>query len=158
MGILLTYFASLIVAITLGVRFIGAIFFKTSRNDLAKHPFVYGALIFFVLAVWFSSWGAVYGRLSAKYDISRGHFEIQKYGLMRGPLPIYSKILKDRYNVRCPSISGCMVTPAEVQFKNAYNSVSQPAIIEHFGKDIFTESMRAAEEEFRAKYHIKTNS
>jgi len=158
MNILLVYFVSLIVAVALLVRLVAAMFFATSREDLARHPLVYGALILFVSLVWFAPWASVYGRLSARYDISRGHFEIQKYGLVRSPLSLYSRILKERYNIHCPTVSGCMVLPSEVEFKNAYNAVSQPAIKEHFGKDVFAECLLAAEGEFRAKSQMQTNS
>ena len=89
------------------------------------------------------------GLLAARFDVWRGHYEIKKYGLIRAPLPIYSRILKERYNIKCPEASSCMVTESEIAFKNAYNSVSVPAITNHFGKDVLEECKKAAEDEFQ---------
>jgi hypothetical protein len=89
------------------------------------------------------------GYLTARHDVSRGHYEIKTYGLMHMRLQIYSRMLKERYDIWCPPVSGCIVTGGEVAFKNAYNSYAKPAIIQHFGKDVFAECKQDAEAEWR---------
>jgi hypothetical protein len=146
----------LLLVIALGVRFVAAIFSRASREAIARHPVVHLLLAAILLFIWFAPLGATLGYLSAKHDISRGQFAIQQYGLIRHPpLSIYSRILKERYDVRCPSTSCCAVMESEVEFDNAYNSVAFPEIIKHFGKDVFAECMEAADTEFRSEHQKK---
>ena len=154
-AIALIYLLSVLLALGIGARLIAAIFSSRSRDAMASHPVAHMLLIGFVIFAWFVPWGLGLGYLAAKWDISRGHYEIAKYGLVRTPLSIYSRLLKERYNIKCSTASGCMVMPSEVEFKNAYNAVAVPAIIDHFGKDVFEECKVAADAVFRAQYGIK---
>jgi len=147
---LLIYFiflASTLLSILLLVRFCAAVFSLRSREAILRHPIVHLLLFAFVIFVWFVPWPSRLGHFVAQYDVSRRHLEIKKYGLHRGSLAIYSSILKERYNVICPTSACCAIMQSEVEYSNAYNAVSIPEIIQYFGKDIFAECEEAAKSE-----------
>lgn len=80
--------------------------------------------------------GGPIGRLAARYDVSKGHYELKTHGLLAIWRKDYAILLNDRYGVHLKTTAGCIVTGFQVSYDNGYNSVQQAAIIHKFGRDV----------------------
>jgi hypothetical protein len=64
-------------------------------------------------ALW-SATASVRGEMVARYDISRGHYEVQGYGLPVPWRPEYARLLQERYGVKFRTVALCIVSTALV--------------------------------------------
>ena len=108
-----------------------------SRKKVVK--LIYCA--FGVLAFFYSIFVVVYifgdgyvGTMEAKYDLMRGHYRIQSFGL--NPFMAYEEDVIKLYGIECIAVAGCVVNDLIIENVEAYNSVMRKAILEKFGIDI----------------------
>jgi hypothetical protein len=103
-----------------------------------------GGLVLLVLlmALW---WATAYqrGMRAARLDHSRGHYEVQEWGLGRFWYGMRDRLLKERYGVETRFI-GRRLSDWEERYAEGYNSVSRRLLNEKYGKDIFKECSYAA--------------
>lgn len=90
------------------------------------------------------------GELVARYDISRGHYEVQGYGLPVPWRPQYARLLQERYGVKFRTVALCIVSTALVAYVDSYNRVSTAAVNRKFGHDVFKE----CSDEARQKWDV----
>jgi len=108
------------------------------------------ALVVAPLVWWFSAYPR--GIVAAYFDLCRGHYEIQVYGLPPPYEQEYISLLRERYGVDLCALAGCEIWPDVEWYAAGYNSVSVPAIDSHFGKDVFSECAREAGTEWHRKH------
>jgi hypothetical protein len=84
------------------------------------------------------------GELVARYDISRGHYEVQGYGLPMPWRPEYARLLQERYGIKLRTVAPCIVSTALVAYVDSYNRVSAEAVNRKFGHDVFKECSEEA--------------
>jgi hypothetical protein len=89
-------------------------------------------------ALW-SATASARGEMFARYDVSRGHYEVLGYGLPVAWRPEYALLLQERYGVKFRPVAGCIVSTALVAYVDAYNRVSIEAVNRKFGHDVFKE-------------------
>jgi hypothetical protein len=79
------------------------------------------------------------GEIVARYDISRGHYEVLGYGLPVAWRPEYARLLQERYGVKFRPVAGFIVSTELVAYVDSYNKVSTEAVNRKFGHDVFKE-------------------
>ena len=80
-----------------------------------------------------------HGLIEAHFDLAHGRYKILGYGLPLRGMDKYISLLHERYGVDYRAVAGCTVSKDLVDYANAYDSVSEPAINRKFGHDIFKE-------------------
>jgi hypothetical protein len=97
--------------------------------------------------LWSELWSvtaSTRGGLAARYDISRGHYEIQGYGLPVPWRPEFGRLLQERYGVRFRTVALCTVSPSLVAYVDSYDSVSAAAVNRKFAHDAVRECSEEA--------------
>jgi hypothetical protein len=124
------------------------------RDFVRKHKILTGSIaVVSGLILWSVGWSvtaSARGELVARYDISRGHYEVQGYGL---PVPWrseYARLLQERYGVKFRPVALCIVSTALVAYVDSYNRVSAAAVNRKFGHDVFKE----CSDEARQKWDV----
>ena len=124
------------------------------RTVWKKHKRAISVVAGFVLLVgllqlwWITA--SARGRLAARYDVWRGHYAIQSYGLNLWCRE-YSSLLKQRYGVKTHVLALCIVSKDIVDYADAYNKISVAAANQKFGRDIFNECALQAKDEWQRK-------
>jgi hypothetical protein len=77
--------------------------------------------------------------MEAHIDLARGRCRQLGAGLHPFGMDMYARILRQKYGVDYQSLGGCTVSNATIDYIDAYDSVSEPAINRKFGHDIFKE-------------------
>jgi hypothetical protein len=122
------------------------------QNCVRRHKLLAidtAAVCAILCSVLWSATGSFRGGLVARYDISRGNYEVLGYGLPVAWRPEYARLLAQRYGVRFHSVAGCVVSPGLVAYVDAYDKASASAINQKFGHDIFEECSREARENWQ---------
>ena len=118
---------------------------KRSKRTL----WIVGALIALVFSV--SAWVRTApgrGRLSARFDLWRGHYRVLAYGLPSPWRPEYAKLLRERYGIEVHTIALCIVSETLRSYADSYNEVSAPAATRKFGHDVFKECAEVASKDW----------
>jgi hypothetical protein len=92
-----------------------------------------------LLTIAWSVSASVRGQMVARFDVARGYYEVQGYGL---PVPWreeYAQLLEHRYGVRFRTVALCIVSESLVAYVDSYNDVSMRAVNRMFGRDVFKE-------------------
>jgi hypothetical protein len=95
--------------------------------------------------VWSAS-ASLRGTLVARLDIAQGHYQELGFGL---PVPWrddYARLLQNRYGIQFRAVAGCVVSPEEVAYVEAYNRESTAAAQRKFGRNVFEEAEKEARE------------
>jgi len=103
-------------------------------------------LIFLVVGL-LEAWGftaPARGHLSARFDLSRGHYRVLAYGLPSPWRPEYARLLRERYGIEIRTVALCIVSRTLVSYADGYNEVSAAAANRKFGHDVFKECAEAA--------------
>lgn len=79
------------------------------------------------------------GRLSARFDVWRGHYIVLAYGLPSPWRPEYGQLLREIHTVALSIVSETLRSYAD-----SYNAVSAPAANRKFGHDVFKECAEVA--------------
>lgn len=116
------------------------------------------ALIVGVLALVISaeSTASVRGRLTAHYDVWRGHYVVLAYGL---PVPWrsqFAQLLRERYGVEVRTVALCIVSETLRSYADSYDDVSAADANHRFGRDIFKECAEAARSQWELQRGAKT--
>lgn len=96
---------------------------------------------------WFSA--SLRGQLAARFDVARGRYLLQTYGL---PVPWINeegRILRQRYGIQMEAVAGCVVSPPLVNYVDAYDDYVVAAANRRFGRDVFKESREEAERNWK---------
>jgi hypothetical protein len=99
------------------------------------------------LAFSVAAWGytaSSRGRLSARFDVWRGHYGVLLYGLPGPWRPEYAKLLRERYGIEIDTIALCIVSETSRAYADSYNQVSAAAVNRKFGHDVFKECAETA--------------
>lgn len=99
-------------------------------------------------ALW-SATASARGEMVARYDISRGHYEVQGYGLPVPWRPEYARLLQERYGVKFRTVALCIVSTTLVAYVDSYNRVSTEAANRKFGHDVFKECSEEASKKWQ---------
>ncbi|EEF59911.1 hypothetical protein [Pedosphaera parvula] len=94
-------------------------------------------VVAFMVAWWLSA--SARGYLVARFDVARGHYEVQGFGLPAKWRPDYARLLRERYGIEHHTVAGCVVSDSLVSYVGAYNSVTKTAAQRKFGRDVFAE-------------------
>lgn len=86
----------------------------------------------------------VRGKLVARFDLARGHYEVLTLGLPAPWRPEAARLLRERYKIEMRVVAGCMVSESLLAYVDAYNKVSMSAAKLKFGHDVFQESTNDA--------------
>lgn len=84
------------------------------------------------------------GRLSARFDVWRGHYRVLAYGLPSPWRPEYTKLLRERYGIEVHTVALCIVSETLRAYADSYNEVSAAAANRKFGHDVFKECAEVA--------------
>lgn len=84
------------------------------------------------------------GRLSARFDVWRGHYRVLAYGLPSPWRPEYAKLLRERYGIEVHTVALCIVSETLRAYADSYNEVSAAAANRRFGHDVFKECAEVA--------------
>jgi len=118
------------------------------RNFVRNHKILTsaGALLacFILWSVVWSVTASARGELITRYDISRGHYEVQGYGLPVPWRPEYSRLLHERYGIEFRTVALCIVSTELVAYADSYNGMSTAAANRKFGHDVFKECAEEA--------------
>jgi len=98
------------------------------------------------------------GRLTAHYDVWRGHYVVLAYGL---PLPWrsqYAQLLRERYGVEVRTVALCIVSETLRSYADSYDEVSAADANHRFGRDIFKECAEAARAQWELQRGAKTTA
>jgi hypothetical protein len=113
------------------------------RNLIRRHRILVGAVALAAcLILWsvlLSVTASARGELAARYDISRGHYDVLGYGLPDPWRNEYARLLQERYGVKFRTIALCIVSRTLVAYADSYDTVSTTAINRKFGHDVFEE-------------------
>lgn len=94
------------------------------------------------------------GKRDARSDIARGHYAVLQYGLPVQPAvgtdeqntewwSEFDQCLRQRYGIEYRKL-GCVGIKSEFAYYDSYNAVSNAAIKQKFGHDVFGECTRVA--------------
>jgi len=86
------------------------------------------------------------GVIMARLDVARGVYAVRGSGYPPRWLGEWATSLAAKYDVHLVHHGGCVVFPNEDLYDRGYNSVSQPAILGHFGRDVIGECEKLAQE------------
>ena len=103
--------------------------------------------LWFLEAGWTLS-AAARGSVAARFDVDRGHYEIQAIGLATPWRPKCAALLRERYGVEQRTVAGCCVTESLDSYIRAYNGVMRSAALRKFGHDVFAECAADARNAF----------
>jgi|SRR5271154_1361304 len=84
------------------------------------------------------------GRLSARFDVWRGHYNVLAYGLPSPWRPEYAKLLRERCGIEVHTVAFCIVSETLRTYADGYNEVSAAAANHKFGHDVFKECAEVA--------------
>jgi hypothetical protein len=84
----------------------------------------------------------------ARFDVARGHYEVQEIGLAAPWRPQSATLLRERYGVEHRRVAGCVVTESLNSYVAAYNGVMRAAAQRKFGHDVFAECSDDARKAF----------
>ena len=82
---------------------------------------------------------SVRGYVVARFDVARGHYDVQSFGLPAKWRPDYARLLRERYGIEHHTVAGCVVSESLVSYVSAYNAVTKTAAERKFGRDVFAE-------------------
>jgi hypothetical protein len=95
---------------------------------------------FFVLwSVLWSGSASVRGRLVARFDTARGHYEVLGYGLPVTWRTEYARLLRQRYAIEFRTVAFCTVSKSMVAYVDSYNGVIAEVVNRKSGHDVFKE-------------------
>ena len=116
-----------------------------------RNVFVTLAAIVFLPIGWWASSGPR-GRVMAHFDLASGHYRVLAYGLPPAGVLQYAKILRGRYGVEYRQVALCTVGPSTMAYVDSYDKVSEAAIQQKFGHDIFKSSWGEATKTWKEKH------
>ena len=105
--------------------------FLHNRNQLV-------AVIGIALVVGWWLCPGVRGYVAAQFDVARGKYEIQGYGLPAKWRPEYVRLLKERHGIQHRTVAG-VVSRSRSSYFDAYNAAIQAAAKCKFGRDVIDE-------------------
>jgi hypothetical protein len=106
------------------------------------------ACFLLVLALLVNLWqvsASTRGRLAARHDISRAHYQILGYGLPPPCREKYARLLRERYGIQFRVVAFCVVSESLRSYADAYDDVSSAAATRKFGHDVFKECWEEAQ-------------
>ena len=110
-----------------------------------KAALVVGILAFVVCAELIREYTApMRGRLTARYDVWRGHYVLLAYGLPPAWRSQYAQLLQERYGIEVRTVALCIVSETLVSYADGYDEVSAAAANHKFGHDVFKECAEVA--------------
>jgi len=89
-----------------------------------------------LMSVVWSVSASARGQIVARFDTSRGHYEVLGYGL---PVQEYARLLRERCGIGFLPVALCIVSTSLISYVESYNSVSMAAADRRFGRAIFKE-------------------
>lgn len=104
--------------------------------------------VLILLSVLWDMSAAVRGRLEAQVDLAFGHYKVMGYGLPGPEREGYVHLLHARYGIEFEKLADCLVSESLVNYANAYNAVSVPAIEKKFGRDTLQNTFEDAQREW----------
>ncbi|MFA6564620.1 MAG: hypothetical protein WCV00_22130 [Verrucomicrobiia bacterium] len=107
------------------------------------------------LPVWWLS-APVRGYIVARFDVARGHYEVQTCGLPAKWRPDYARLLRERYDIKLRSVASCIVSHSLGSYVRGYNAASIPAAKHKFGHDVFAECEADARKAWTEKKNAGT--
>lgn len=116
------------------------------RNYIRSHKILTGIILVPLLLAGWPLSAPIRGELAARFDLVRGHYELLGYGLPPTWIRDYRHILQQRYGIEYRAVAGCVVSPWEVSYVDAYDSVITAAAKQRFGHDIFEEAANEAKD------------
>lgn len=81
----------------------------------------------------------VRGRMAARRDVRRGHYQLLVYGLPPAGRPEYERLLRERYHIQTEAAAYCIVSRPLRSYVDAYDEVSIAAADRKYGHDVFKE-------------------
>lgn len=109
-----------------------------------------------LLAIAWSASAPARGWLAAHFDIARGHYEVQGYGLPVPRRAEYAALLQRRYGVKFRTVALCIVSRSLVAYVDSYDEVSMGAVNRKFGHDVFKECAEEARKNWELMHPIQS--
>ena len=98
------------------------------------------------------------GKLAARFDIVRKHFELKIFGLpCRWNVP-YGRLLMEKYGIHLNPVSGFVLTADVLSYVKGYNDRMRSYLIRKHGMDIFKDCERKARLEWESEKRDSENS
>jgi hypothetical protein len=118
-------------------------FVSNHKKVIAVIGFV--ALLIALVEAWLVS-APMRGRITARFDVWRGHYEVRVYGLPPVWRSEYARLLKNQYGIETHTVAFCIVSETLRSYADSYDDVSSAAANRKFGRDVFKECTEAARE------------
>src|SRR5258706_12438901 len=99
---------------------------------IRKHRSLFVCLVIFLLIAGFLEWdysAGIRGKLTARFDVARGRFEVLAYGLPAPWRPEWANLLRERYGIEMRIVAGCALSQSLAAYADGYNEVSGRAAI-----------------------------
>ena len=110
------------------------------------------ALLGLVVGWWVTA--GIRGHAVAYFDVARGHYEVQGYGFPEPAVPEYARLLRERYGIEYRQVALCHFSQELENYADAYNSVMVAAARRKFGRDVVTQTLSEAFENWRKQHPI----
>ena len=120
----------------------------SKREWLARRRMIPGLLLLGIaaFATWLMLPAHQQGVIAAWVDRVRGHDEVKTFGLPSPYADDYARLLQVRYGVEVRPVAGCGVTQDLIEYVRAYNSAVKSRVETRFGKDVFSECRKDAQD------------
>ena len=115
-----------------------------AKSFLKSHKKTVASAIGFVVAMPFLFWAwsssaPARGRLTARFDLSRGHYTFLTYGLEPPQRREIARLLQERYGIELRTVAGDIVSEDLVSYVDGYDGVMSRATTSKFGHDVYRE-------------------
>ena len=144
------YLVGVVATIALIVIGLASMVSLRARLDIGRHFWANASLLGFVVVFWFLPWGSTLGAIDGSIDSWRHTWQLNcpPRNIPTRERFVFSRVLRDRYGVFCSPVHGCIVLSRnDVTFEQAHDAMIVPAIVRHFGFDIFADCEQAAHDE-----------
>ena len=91
------------------------------------------------------------GRLTAHFDVWRGHYVVLAYGLPPPRRHQYAQLMRERYGIEIRTVALCIVSETLRSYVDSFDEVSHTAANQKFGHDVFKECAEVA----RSKWELQ---
>jgi len=134
------------------------VWIKPNWNRFTEHKTLAAGVVLMVLlgvyGLWLAS-ASTRGRLAARIDVRCGEYEVLGMGLPPAWVGEYAACLRERYGIKYRPVAGCIVSPSLESYVRAYDTVVSDAVARKFGKNVFLDCQRAAENNWEQRAEQK---
>lgn len=93
------------------------------------------------------------GTIAARIDLRHGRYKQLGYGLPVRWRSVYEESLRKQYGVDFEAVAGCTISPSQKAYVDGYNRVSERAVNNKYGHDVFKGVSDQAMNDWKRDHH-----